>query len=47
MVRQFHLRTQGVQESSTPHPDVIGDRFVSIGIWVEENKTSRLDGFPS
>ncbi|KAM9717181.1 protein O-GlcNAcase [Menidia menidia] len=26
MVRQFHLRTQGGQESSTAHPDVIGDR---------------------
>ncbi|XP_034073716.1 LOW QUALITY PROTEIN: protein O-GlcNAcase [Gymnodraco acuticeps] len=26
MVRQLHLRTQGVQESSALHPDVIGDR---------------------
>uniref|UniRef100_A0A1A8HL10 protein O-GlcNAcase n=1 Tax=Nothobranchius korthausae TaxID=1143690 RepID=A0A1A8HL10_9TELE len=26
MVRQLHLRTQGGQESSTAHPDVIGDR---------------------
>ncbi|KAK5602228.1 hypothetical protein CRENBAI_015047 [Crenichthys baileyi] len=26
MVRQLHLRTQGGQESTMPHPDVIGDR---------------------
>ncbi|XP_070785948.1 protein O-GlcNAcase [Enoplosus armatus] len=26
MVRQLHLRTQGGQESSSAHPDVIGDR---------------------
>ncbi|KAM4537405.1 protein O-GlcNAcase [Odontesthes bonariensis] len=26
MVRQFHLRTQGGQESSIAHPDVVGDR---------------------
>ncbi|XP_047424594.1 protein O-GlcNAcase [Mugil cephalus] len=26
MVRQLHLRTQGGQESSTAHPDVVGDR---------------------
>ncbi|XP_075890208.1 protein O-GlcNAcase [Nelusetta ayraudi] len=26
MVRQLHLRTQGDQESSSAHPDVIGDR---------------------
>ncbi|XP_056156648.1 protein O-GlcNAcase [Lampris incognitus] len=26
MVRQLHLRTQGGQESSNAHPDVIGDR---------------------
>lgn len=28
MVRQLHLRTQGGQESSVAHPDVIGDRCV-------------------
>lgn len=28
MVRQLHLRTQGDQESSLAHPDVVGDRFV-------------------
>lgn len=28
MVRQLHLRTQGGQESSSAHPDVIGDRCV-------------------
>ncbi|MEQ2203811.1 hypothetical protein XENOCAPTIV_003978 [Xenoophorus captivus] len=26
MVRQLHLRTQGGQESTMAHPDVIGDR---------------------
>ncbi|TWW63346.1 protein O-GlcNAcase isoform X1 [Takifugu flavidus] len=26
MVRQFHLRTQGGHETSTSHPDIIGDR---------------------
>ncbi|XP_071389073.1 protein O-GlcNAcase [Centroberyx affinis] len=26
MVRQLHLRTQGSQESSAAHPDIIGDR---------------------
>ncbi|CAK6967912.1 protein O-GlcNAcase [Scomber scombrus] len=28
MVRQLHLRTQGGQESTTAHPDVVGDRCV-------------------
>lgn len=28
MVRQFHLRTQGGHETSTSHPDIIGDRWV-------------------
>uniref|UniRef100_A0A8C9ZYS2 Si:dkey-183c6.8 n=1 Tax=Sander lucioperca TaxID=283035 RepID=A0A8C9ZYS2_SANLU len=26
MVRQLHLRTQGGQESSASHPDIVGDR---------------------
>lgn len=30
MVRQLHLRTQGDQESSSAHPDVIGDRCVFV-----------------
>ncbi|KAF3697618.1 Protein O-GlcNAcase [Channa argus] len=28
MIRQLHLRTQGGQESSASHPDVIGDSFI-------------------
>lgn len=30
MVRQLHLRTQGDQESSSAHPDIIGDRCVFV-----------------
>ena len=33
MVRQLHLRTQGGQESSAAHPDVIGDRCVCETEW--------------
>lgn len=33
MVRQLHLRTQGGQESSAAHPDVIGDRCVYEQEW--------------
>lgn len=39
MVRQFHLRTQGGHDSSASHPDIIGDRCVSIQI-----KTNKKPG---
>lgn len=41
MVRQFHLRTQGGHESSASHPDIIGDRCVSIQIKTNKKKQKK------
>lgn len=38
MVRQLHIRTQGGQESSMAHPDIIGDRYM-----FEREKSWRLN----